>query len=43
VDGAVIRQLAAIAHPGLSPDLTIVFDVPANGRQCASREPWIGQ
>jgi dTMP kinase len=29
VDGAVIRQLAAIAHPGLSPDLTIVFDVPA--------------
>src|SRR5262245_3983500 len=28
VDGAAIRQLAAIAHPGLSPDLTIVFDAP---------------
>jgi dTMP kinase len=29
VDAAWIRQLAAIAHPGLAPDLTIVFDAPA--------------
>jgi dTMP kinase len=28
VDPAWIEALAAIAHPGLSPDLTIVFDVP---------------
>jgi dTMP kinase len=28
VDPAWITALAAIAHPGLSPDLTIVFDVP---------------
>src|SRR5262245_27100945 len=30
VDSAAIRQLAAIAHPGLSPDLTIVLDAPPN-------------
>ena len=29
VDAAAIRALAAIAHPGLSPDLTLVFDAPA--------------
>jgi dTMP kinase len=29
VDPASIRALAAIAHPGLTPDLTVVFDVPA--------------
>ncbi len=29
VDLASIRALAGIAHPGLSPDLTVVFDVPA--------------
>ena len=29
VDGNWIRALAGIAHPGLDPDLTIVFDVPA--------------
>jgi dTMP kinase len=29
IDAAWIRQLAAIAHPGLAPDLTIVFDAPA--------------
>ena len=32
---ATIRALAAIAHPGLTPDLTLVFDVPeavANAR-----------
>jgi dTMP kinase len=29
VDLAAIRALAAIAHPGLAPDLTVVFDVPA--------------
>lgn len=28
VDAAWIRTLADIAHPGLAPDLTIVFDVP---------------
>ena len=26
---ATIRQLAEIAHPGLAPDLTLVFDAPA--------------
>jgi dTMP kinase len=29
VDRNWIRALAGIAHPGLEPDLTIVFDVPA--------------
>lgn len=29
VDPAWIRALAGIAHPGLAPDLTIVFDAPA--------------
>ncbi len=29
VDRNWIRALAGIAHPGLAPDLTIVFDVPA--------------
>jgi len=29
IDANAIRQLAAIAHPDLAPDLTIVFDVPA--------------
>jgi dTMP kinase len=29
IDAAWIRQLAAIAHPGLTPDLTLVFDAPA--------------
>lgn len=29
VDPGWIRALAAIAHPGVEPDLTIVFDVPA--------------
>jgi dTMP kinase len=28
VEAAWIRTLAGIAHPGLAPDLTIVFDVP---------------
>jgi len=35
VDLNAIRALASIAHPGLEPDLTIVFDVPpsvANAR-----------
>ena len=35
VDAGSIRALAAIAHPGLAPDLTLVFDVPesvANAR-----------
>ncbi|MGH8244275.1 MAG: dTMP kinase [Steroidobacteraceae bacterium] len=27
---ATIRQLAGIAHPGLAPDLTLVFDAPAD-------------
>jgi dTMP kinase len=27
-DAGAIRALAAIAHPGLTPDLTLVFDVP---------------
>jgi dTMP kinase len=34
-EAATIRALAAIAHPGLAPDLTLVFDVPeavANAR-----------
>jgi dTMP kinase len=30
VEAAWIRTLAGIAHPGLAPDLTIVFDVPAS-------------
>lgn len=29
VDGASIRALAEIAHPDLAPDLTLVFDAPA--------------
>jgi dTMP kinase len=29
VDRAAIGQLAQIAHPGLTPDLTFVFDAPA--------------
>ncbi len=29
VDLAAIQALAAIAHPGLAPDLTLVFDAPA--------------
>ena len=29
VDPAWIRALAEIAHPGLAPDLTLVFDAPA--------------
>ena len=29
VDAASIRALAEIAHPGLAPDLTLVFDAPA--------------
>ncbi len=29
VNPAWIRQLAEIAHPGLAPDLTLVFDAPA--------------
>jgi dTMP kinase len=29
VDAASIRALAGIAHPGLDPDLTLVFDAPA--------------
>ncbi len=29
VDVGAIRALAAIAHPGLAPDLTLVFDAPA--------------
>ena len=29
VDVASIRALAEIAHPGLAPDLTLVFDAPA--------------
>jgi dTMP kinase len=29
VKPAWIRQLAEIAHPGLAPDLTLVFDAPA--------------
>lgn len=28
IDPAWIRQLAAIAHPGLAPDLTFLFDAP---------------
>jgi dTMP kinase len=28
VDLATVRSLAAIAHPGLTPDLTIIFDAP---------------
>jgi dTMP kinase len=28
IDERTIRTLAAIAHPGLAPDLTLVFDVP---------------
>jgi dTMP kinase len=28
LDLATVRALAAIAHPGLTPDLTIVFDAP---------------
>ncbi len=30
VDAASIRALADIAHPGLAPDLTLVFDAPAD-------------
>jgi dTMP kinase len=30
VDAASIRALAQIAHPGLAPDLTLVFDAPAD-------------
>ena len=29
VDMGAIRALAEIAHPGLAPDLTLVFDAPA--------------
>jgi dTMP kinase len=29
IDSGWIRQLSGIAHPGISPDLTIVFDAPA--------------
>jgi dTMP kinase len=28
VDAGAIRALAGIAHPGLSPDLTLIFDAP---------------
>jgi len=28
VDPALIRQLSAAAHPGLTPDLTLLFDCP---------------
>lgn len=33
VDAAAIRALAEIAHPGLAPDLTLVFDAPAEVTQ----------
>lgn len=33
VDAASIRALAEIAHPGLAPDLTLVFDAPAEVTQ----------